>query len=137
MDARKLTELLRATIDPAQQKEAEGQLTQVGEKIRKRADQGENVLARFRPAAGPRGEREGGDGFPSISGNMWPPFQVTPRVPDFHASCTCAKSQDASSSRIMPACLPSFPPPKVGGSPLPRQTPIFLVAQVAAATSAR
>jgi len=29
MDARKLTELLRATIDPAQQKEAEGQLNQV------------------------------------------------------------------------------------------------------------
>lgn len=29
MDARKLTELLRATIDPAQQKEAEGQLNQI------------------------------------------------------------------------------------------------------------
>lgn len=33
MDARKLTELLRATIDPAQQKEAEGQLNQVRVKI--------------------------------------------------------------------------------------------------------
>lgn len=33
MDARKLTELLRATIDPAQQKEAEGQLNQVRERI--------------------------------------------------------------------------------------------------------
>lgn len=37
MDARKLTELLRATIDPAQQKEAESQLTQVDEgEIRER-----------------------------------------------------------------------------------------------------
>lgn len=50
MDARKLTELLRATIDPAQQKEAEGQLNQVwrfASEFRR-----ENVLARFYPAEG-------------------------------------------------------------------------------------
>lgn len=37
MDVRKVTELLRATIDPAQQKQAEEQLKQVGQLI-------ENVL---------------------------------------------------------------------------------------------
>lgn len=37
MDARKVTELLRATIDPAQQKQAEEQLNQVGRLVEKRA----------------------------------------------------------------------------------------------------
>ena len=37
MDVRKVTELLRATIDPEQQKQAEEQLNQVGQLI-------ENVL---------------------------------------------------------------------------------------------
>lgn len=52
MDARKLTELLRATIDPAQQKEAEGQLTQVWRGNSRTDRPRENVLARFRPAEG-------------------------------------------------------------------------------------
>lgn len=34
MDVRKVTELLRATIDPAQQKQAEEQLNQVGQLIK-------------------------------------------------------------------------------------------------------
>lgn len=66
MDARKLTELLRATIDPAQQKEAEGQLTQVGE--------GEFATERKRARAiSPAGRVERETSFRASRETMWAP----------------------------------------------------------------
>lgn len=115
MDARKLTELLRATIDPAQQKEAEGQLTQVSEIGYPRAR--ENVLARFCPAVGQRraeGGRERRVELPSILENMWHRSVSYPRHP---VSRTCG-TRGRVLAEDNASVLPTVPAAKRGGSPL-------------------
>lgn len=62
MDARKLTELLRATIDPTQQKEAEGQLNQVREKITREDSRNRERKRAPRFAGGGRRGKEGEKG---------------------------------------------------------------------------